>query len=108
MSKPCALKPDYAEGYFNLGIILTEARQPQEAIKHYEQALRLRPDYPEAHHNLGILLNEAERPREAIKHFEQALRLKPDYTDAHNSLARSWVKQVGRKRQLNISGKPWI
>ena len=58
----------------------------QEAIGHYEQALRIKPDYAEAHNNLGIALVQAGRMQEAIGHYEQALRIKPDYAEAHYNL----------------------
>ena len=53
----------------------------QEAIGHYEQALRIKPDYAEAHYNLGIALEQAGRVQEAIGHYEQALRIKPDFAE---------------------------
>ena len=60
----------------------------QEAIGHYEQALRIKPDYAEAHYNLGVALEQAGRVQEAIGHYEQALRIKPDFAEAQNKLAR--------------------
>ena len=67
-------------------IVLANAGQLQEAIEHYQQALRLKPDYAEAHNNLGTALVDTGRPQEAIEHYRQALRLNPDYPEAHNNL----------------------
>ena len=66
-----------------------------DAITHYEQALRLKPDYAETHNNLGIDLAQAGKIEEAIAHFEQALRIKPDYAEAHYNLGNA-LAQVGR------------
>jgi tetratricopeptide (TPR) repeat protein len=65
----------------------------QDAIGHYEQALRIKPDYAHAHYNLGVALEKLGRTQEAIQHYEQALRIKPDFTQAHSALARLQARQ---------------
>ncbi len=65
----------------------------EEAIAHYQQALRIKPDYADAHYNLGIALARAGRIPEAIVQYEQALRIKPDYTQAQNAIARLHARQ---------------
>ena len=65
----------------------------QEAIQHYEQALRINPDYAVAHYNLGVALEQAGRMPEAIQHYEQALRIKPDFVEAQNAVARARAAQ---------------
>jgi Flp pilus assembly protein TadD len=82
----------------NLGMALQQAGQRQEAIRHYEQALRLKPDYAEAHNKLGMVLQQAGQRQEAIGHYEQALRLKPDYAEAHNNLGIA-LAQTGRTEE---------
>ena len=57
-----------------------------EAITHFQQALRLKPDYAEVHNGLGVALFKKGRIPEAIEHYQQAIRLKPDYPEAHNNL----------------------
>jgi Flp pilus assembly protein TadD len=84
-----------ARAHSNLGLALDQAGRLQEAIGHYEQALRLKPDYAEAHYNLGIALGRLGRGPEAIAQFEQALQLDPDYAKAHNNLGLALVS-VGR------------
>ncbi len=51
------LKPDYAEAYLNLGVVLKEQGQLDEAIKSCNKAIQLKPDYTEAHSNLLMALN---------------------------------------------------
>jgi tetratricopeptide (TPR) repeat protein len=80
----------------NLSIILLQEGRIEDAIGHYEQALRLKPDYAEAHYNLGLALWQAGRAREAIAQYEQALRFKPDYAWAHNNLGAALLWQPGR------------
>ena len=58
----------------------------QEAMEHYEQALRIEPNFAVAHCNLGIALAQAGRIPEAIEHLQQALRIKSGYAEAHYNL----------------------
>ena len=51
-----ALRPDIAEVYNDLGIILAQQGKLDLALARFEQAVALRPDYAEAHYNLGNIL----------------------------------------------------
>jgi len=81
-----AKRPDNPRAHYNLGVALGQAGKVQEAIGHYEQALRIKPDYAGAHYNLGTTLLRAGNVQEAIGHYVQALRIQPDYAEAHNNL----------------------
>ena len=60
--------------------------QLDEAIRHYQEALRLEPERAEAHNNLGTIFYQQGRTGEAIREFQEALRLKPDYAEARKNL----------------------
>ena len=57
-----------------------------DAIRQYQEALRLQPDDAKAHNNLGIAFYQQRRTGEAIRQFQEALRLKPDYAGARKNL----------------------
>jgi tetratricopeptide (TPR) repeat protein len=82
-----------AEWHCDLGIMLERQGKVQEAIGHYEQAVRLNPAYALAHYDLGTALREQGRMQEAIGHLEQAVRVKPDSAEAHNNLGRVFMEQ---------------
>jgi tetratricopeptide (TPR) repeat protein len=67
---------------------LAQSGKIEEAIAHYEQALRIDPDYVQAHYNLGLALERLGRTPEAIEHYQQVLKLRPDFTPARNALSR--------------------
>src|SRR3972149_1432137 len=70
----------------NLGLAIADVNRLQEAIEHFQQAIRFNPKYPEAHNNLGFALLLTGQFQTAIKHCEQAVQLKPDFPEAYNNL----------------------
>jgi len=76
-----AANPDSWMAHHNLGRLMS--RKPgglEEAITHFEAAIRLKPDHARAHFSLGVALQRAGRATEAIPHFEAAIRLEPNNT----------------------------
>jgi len=72
--------------HYNLGIVLGEQRETDQAIDHYRRAIALRPDYAEAHYNLGRLLVEQNQLDDAIAHYERAAAINPADAEAQNNL----------------------
>ena len=56
--KALALKSDYTEVNYNLGLTFQELGQLDAAVKCYEKALVIKPDYAVARNNLDIALKE--------------------------------------------------
>jgi tetratricopeptide (TPR) repeat protein len=75
----------------NLASLLVQDGRLDEAVRHYEEAIRLAPAYPEIHFNLADALVKMRRTPEAIKEYEEALRLSPDYAAAHANLGTALV-----------------
>jgi Flp pilus assembly protein TadD len=71
------LKPDDAGLWNHLGNLLWQLAQNDEAVRHYQQALKLNPQYWEPAQNCGMLLLELGRHADAIKCFDVAEKLNP-------------------------------
>jgi tetratricopeptide (TPR) repeat protein len=70
----------------NLGVLLVAKGQTVEAIRQYQEAIRLKPDYADAQINLGVALSTKGQNDEALHQFQEAVRLSPDYASAHYNL----------------------
>jgi tetratricopeptide (TPR) repeat protein len=68
--------------------VLIRQGRLDEAVKHYQEAVRLTPDYVEARCNLGHAYGAQGKLDEATSEFQAALRLKPDFEPAQRGLAR--------------------
>ena len=85
--------PNNPRAHYSLGVALGQAGRIEEAIAHYEQALRLKPDYADAHYNLGNALRKGGKGQDAVEHLEQAIRINPDYAEAHDNLGNVLLQE---------------
>ena len=82
----CFFRPDDAEAQYNHGVACARKGQTGEAIRYFQEAVRLKPDNPEFHCNLGAVLFLSGQTDPASRQFQDAIRLKPDHADAHYNL----------------------
>jgi Flp pilus assembly protein TadD len=82
--------------HLNFGSALDEKGQFDEAIREFQDAIRLKPDYVLAHNNLGVAIVRKGQIDEGISQYHEAIRLKPDYALAHNNLGIA----LARKGQI--------
>lgn len=76
----------------NLGNVLLDEGNVDEAITHLENARQIKPDDPKAAFNLGNALVQKGRLNDGIENLTQALQFKPDYAEAHINLASALLK----------------
>ena len=88
-----AIKPDYADAYYNMGKVLKQQGKLEEAIQAYNNALAIKPDYAAAYYNMGNALTEQGKLEKAIQAYNNALAIKPDYADACNNMGIALTEQ---------------
>jgi tetratricopeptide (TPR) repeat protein len=82
-----ALRPKWVEARLNLGTLLFEDEQFEEAEVEFRIAVELDPKHPLARFNLAAVLDERGQSEEAREHLLEALLLAPEYADACYNLA---------------------
>jgi protein O-mannosyl-transferase len=93
------LEPNQWEAPLNLGALLVERGEVQEAEALFRQAIARRqmlydyqlPEFACTYFHLGRLLFDAGR-EEAISHFEETVALNPGYGDGPLQLARAYAR----------------
>ena len=87
-----ALRPDYPEAHYNLGVALARRRRFDEAEPSCT-GHRPAQAYPQAHHNLGNLLFERGRNAEAIEQYRIALDQDANLDGARVNLGNALDRQ---------------
>jgi glycosyltransferase involved in cell wall biosynthesis len=94
--KVTAIAPQFAKGFFNLGLALKAASRFGEAVSAYEKAIALEPEYAEAYQNLGVVLMRMGQVPSAIAKFQQAILLHERHQDfAQAEALRSGLVGMG-------------
>jgi Tfp pilus assembly protein PilF len=92
--KAIEISPGYADAHKNLGQAMDSKGRIEEAVAHYQQAVRLKPDST-GYFWLGLDLEKLGRDKEAVFQLTEALRLQPDNVPAQRELERL-TKRGGR------------
>ncbi|MGH9454653.1 MAG: tetratricopeptide repeat protein, partial [Terriglobia bacterium] len=85
--------PDDFVAHFNLGAVLQAEGKIDEAIVHYQAALKAKPGSATAETSLGAALESQGKLAEAIPHFRHAISLRPTYSDPYYNLGVCLLSQ---------------
>lgn len=81
----------------NLADALARKGLSDEAMIHYQEAIRLEPNYADAYYNRGNVLFAKGNIEDAIADWEKTIQLQPNDADAHTCLGNALL----RKGSLN-------
>jgi len=81
-----AVNPDSWLAHENLGAIVQERGELDEAIRHFKRSLEIEPHQHEAYNNLGNAMRARGELDEAVALIRRSLEVEPNYVLAHNSL----------------------
>jgi Flp pilus assembly protein TadD len=79
--------PKNAVKEFQRGLKLESEGKPEEAIQHYQKAIKDAPDFAVAHNNLGSVYVSKSQFPEAQKEFEESIRLAPSDSKGYFNMA---------------------
>ena len=77
----------------NLADTLARKGRSDDAMVHYQEAIRLQPNYADAYYNRGNVLFAKGRIDEAIADWEKALQMQPNDADVHTSLGNALLQK---------------
>ena len=83
-----------------LGAAYFGKAEHEQAIKAYEQAIKIKTDYAEAYNNLGVTFEAQGKSKEALSLFDQALSINANYAEAHLNKGNSLQKEGKLKESL--------
>jgi tetratricopeptide (TPR) repeat protein len=91
------LAPEWIEAHINLGVVLYQMGQTDEARAAFQSAVQLDPSNGISRYNLGCVLEEQGNLDAAIEQLVQAARALPAHADIHFNLALAYEKRGQRK-----------
>ena len=96
--KAIRLKPDYADGWYGLGLTYGVLGQSQQALEAYKEVIRLKPDYADGWYGLGLTYGKFGQLQQALEAYKEVIRLKPDDADGWYGLGLTYGK-FGQSQQ---------
>ncbi|NMB75869.1 MAG: tetratricopeptide repeat protein [Myxococcales bacterium] len=82
-----------AEIQYDLGVNDLRNARHLEALRNFQEAVRLNPNMFQAHNGLGLTYYLIGDYDKALVHLQKALALKPDYSEVKNSIGRVYSAQ---------------
>jgi superkiller protein 3 len=105
-----ALQTDYqqqterlsAEDYFLRGYNATENGALEQAVKFYEQAIKLDTAFAAAYNNAGVVLQRMNLGAQAIGYFQRAIAADSSLAAAYNNIGNTYYKQRQFSRSVEF------
>ena len=87
-----ALRPDFADAFYNRGVVLWELRRPEDALASYDRAIALKPGNAMALNSRADALQSLRRFKEALADYDSVIALMPS--------AETYVKRANTLVEL--------
>ena len=93
--KASQLDPGYA-AFYQLGLIYSAKRQPEQALKAFDRALKSSPKSYAAQYQKGLVYVSQKNYQKAAECYERARQFNPQFDDAYLALGGAYY-QLGNK-----------
>jgi tetratricopeptide (TPR) repeat protein len=94
------LKPDYAEAYYNRGLVYYEIKAADRALANFNEALRLDRNYAAAYFNRGLVYADRSDYGRALADYSETIRLNPAHAKARNNRGNLFALQKDYDRAV--------
>jgi len=78
---------------YNYGIYLGKRSNPQRAVTHFAEAIRLDPNFYSALFNMGVSLAAQGKFGEAMNYYNRALEIRPDSAEVYLNVGSALAQQ---------------
>ena len=78
---------------YNLGLALMAGDHDDEALPHFQEAIRIRPGYADAYLNIGVIQAKQGRLADATANFSRVLEFNPAHQEALRNLSLALIRQ---------------
>jgi tetratricopeptide (TPR) repeat protein len=85
----------------NLGLTLFTEGNTEEAIYHYNKAIRIKTKYTDAYFNRGVAYFKLGQYQRAIDDYNESIRLKPHYADVYKNRGSAYFKLAQYQRAID-------
>jgi tetratricopeptide (TPR) repeat protein len=99
LKKALEIKPSDGKSNYNLGLLLQQSGQNEEALGHFRIAAN-NSLAPEAHYELGFTLFELRQFDESIVELQKAIQINPNQPESHYTLAQSLLNKGEGRRAI--------
>jgi serine/threonine protein kinase/Flp pilus assembly protein TadD len=113
-AKVVELQPDYAPGWFQLGVARERQRHFKEALESYAHAASLKPDMADAFYASAMIYDQQSAPKKALAELDKAIAANPKYIRGYQ--ARGDLKKkmgdptskddLQKAKELNAEKRP--
>ncbi len=84
--------PEYAEAYFNRGVVYRYLEQHPQALSDYDRAIELNPNSTEAYYGRANTYVKLGQYSEAVSDYDRAIGLNPNFAEAYYNQGNAYGK----------------
>jgi Tfp pilus assembly protein PilF len=84
LEKAIAADPNFYEAHYQLGILYQDQQKYEDAIREFNQTIKLRPDYNRAHYRLVLMYTRTHQKQLADEHLAILKQIKQEDAEAEH------------------------